>query len=42
MALDDNGDPKSTTDFRSIYAAVTAHVLGTDPEFKPLDGLMDS
>jgi uncharacterized protein (DUF1501 family) len=27
----DNGDLKETTDFRSIYATLLDHVLGTDP-----------
>ncbi len=30
--LDPNGDLKSTTDFRSVYAEVVATVLGGDPE----------
>jgi uncharacterized protein (DUF1501 family) len=38
-ALDPNGDLKSTVDFRSVYGAVSAHILGTDPEYKPLPGL---
>jgi uncharacterized protein (DUF1501 family) len=39
-ALDENGDLKSTVDFRSVYASVMGNVLGSDPEYKPLQGVL--